>query len=78
MKAWPGLQLIGAGSRCLKGMFYTVVACDKAKVELNTGATLTHQQPCASNLDMNQDILSHLDMILILTLNQVFSLDFEK
>ena len=44
MKVWPGLQLIGAGSRCLKGMFYTVVACDEAKVELNTGVSLTHQQ----------------------------------
>ena len=44
MKVWPGLQLIGAGSRCLKGMFYTVVACDDAKVELNTGVGLTHQQ----------------------------------
>ena len=44
MKIWPGLQLIGAGGRCLKGMFYTVVACDEAKVELNTGASLTHQQ----------------------------------
>ena len=44
MKVWPGLQLIGAGGRCLKGVFYTVVACDGAKVELNTGASLTHQQ----------------------------------
>jgi hypothetical protein len=44
MKVWPGLQLIGAGGRCLKGMFYTVVACDEAKVELNTGVSLTHQQ----------------------------------
>ena len=44
MKVWPGLQLIGAGSRCLKGMFYTVVTCDEAKVELNTGVSLTHQQ----------------------------------
>ena len=44
MKIWPGLQLIGAGGRCLKGMFYTVVACDEAKVELNTGLVLTHQQ----------------------------------
>jgi hypothetical protein len=44
MKVWPGLQLIGAGGRCLKGMFYTVAACDEAKVELNTGVGLTHQQ----------------------------------
>ena len=44
MKLWPGLQLIGAGGRCLKGMFYTVTACDEAKVELNTGQALTHQQ----------------------------------
>ena len=44
MKLWPGLQLIGAGGRCLKGMFYTVAACDEEKVELNTGVSLTHQQ----------------------------------
>jgi len=36
MKVWPGLQL--------KGMFYTVVTCDEAKVELNTGVSLMHQQ----------------------------------
>jgi hypothetical protein len=44
MNVWPGLQLIGAGGRCLKGMFYTVVACDEAMVVLNTGVSLTHQQ----------------------------------
>jgi hypothetical protein len=44
MKLWPGIQLIGAGGRCLKGMFYTVAAVDEAKVELNTGLSLTHQQ----------------------------------
>jgi hypothetical protein len=52
MKLWPGLQLIGAGGRCLKGMFYMVAAVDEAKVELNTGLVrsacetlvLTHQQ----------------------------------
>ena len=45
---WPGLQLIGAGHRCLKGMFYEVKAVDETFVELTSGLKLTHEQALKS------------------------------
>jgi hypothetical protein len=45
---WPGLQLIGAGQRCLEGMFYEVAAVDETFVELTSGLKLTHEQALKS------------------------------
>jgi hypothetical protein len=45
---WPGLQLMGAGHRCLKGMFYEVASVDEAFVELTCGIKLTHEQALSS------------------------------
>jgi nucleoside-triphosphatase THEP1 len=45
---WPGLQLIGAGHRCLKGMFYEVATVDETFVELTNGLKLTHEQALKS------------------------------
>jgi hypothetical protein len=44
MRLWPGLQLIGSGHQCLKGMFYEVQAVGPDFVELTSGAKLTHEQ----------------------------------
>ena len=48
MWVWPGLQLIGAGGKCLKGLFYTVEGVDDDGVVLNTGR-LSHQE-CVRSL----------------------------
>jgi ATP-dependent exoDNAse (exonuclease V) alpha subunit len=48
MYLWPGIQLIGAGHRCLKGMFYEVAAVDDVHVELTNGLKLTHEQALKS------------------------------
>jgi len=40
--AWPGQELIGAGGRVKKGLFYTVVSCDfKRLVVEGNGETIT-------------------------------------
>ena len=48
MIVWPGLQFIGAGHRCLKGMFYEVASADEAFVELTNGLKLNHEQASQS------------------------------
>ena len=48
MILWKGLQLIGAGHRCLKGVFYEVEAVDEVFVWLNNGIKLTHEQALQS------------------------------
>jgi hypothetical protein len=48
MYVWPGLQLIGAGHRCLKGMFFEVASVDEVFVELTNGLKLTHEQALKS------------------------------
>ena len=59
MILWKGLQLIGAGHRCLKGLFYEVaeIRSDVAKevaensgaiVKLTSGLVLTHEQAVQS------------------------------
>ena len=48
MWIWPGLQLIGAGGKCLKGLFYTVEGVEEDSVVLNTGR-LSHQE-CVRSL----------------------------
>ena len=48
MMVWPGIQLIGAGHRCLKGMFYEVARVDETSLELTTGLKLTHEQALQS------------------------------
>jgi hypothetical protein len=45
MWVWPGLQLIGAGGRCLKGLFYEVVDVDEESVILQSCLKLSHEQP---------------------------------
>ena len=42
MWVWPGLQLMGAGGKCLKGLFITVTSVSAETVELSNGLTLTH------------------------------------
>ena len=44
MWVWPGLQLIGAGGKCQKGILTTVVACSETEIELSTGVKLDPQQ----------------------------------
>ena len=48
MWVWPGLQLIGAGHRCLKGFFYEVAGVDSESVILTSGLQLTHEQAVKS------------------------------
>jgi hypothetical protein len=48
MILWQGLQLIGAGQRCLKGMFYEVEEVDDEMVKLTSGLMLTHEQAVQS------------------------------
>ena len=43
MLVWPGVRLLGAGRKCLKGLFYEVKAVDEAFVELSCGLKLTHE-----------------------------------
>ncbi|CAE8607610.1 unnamed protein product, partial [Polarella glacialis] len=47
MWLWDGLQLIGAGGRCLKGLFFTVQSVTEDSVLLE-GQTLTHQEAVRS------------------------------
>ena len=48
MWVWPGMQLVGAGGKCLKGLFYTIEGVDEDGVVLNTGR-LSHQE-CVRSL----------------------------
>ena len=52
MILWKGLQLTGAGHRCLKGLFYEVEEVrDDLKektVQLTSGLVLTHEQAVQS------------------------------
>ena len=48
MILWKGLQLIGAGHRCLKGMFYEVEELNEKIVQLTSGLVLTHEQAVQS------------------------------
>ena len=43
MMIWPGLRLLGAGHKCLKGLFYEVKAVDDAFIELTCGQKLNHE-----------------------------------
>jgi hypothetical protein len=47
MILWKGLQLIGAGHRCLKGLFYEVEEVTEEHVRLTSGL-LTHEQAVQS------------------------------
>ena len=44
MWIWPGLRLIGAGGKLLKGVFYEVENCDQETVCLTSGETLNHDE----------------------------------
>jgi Cdc6-like AAA superfamily ATPase len=48
MILWKGLQLIGAGHRCLKGLFYEVEEVNEEMVTLTNGLVLTHKQAVQS------------------------------
>ena len=48
MLLWKGLQLIGAGHRCLKGLFYEVEDVGEETVTLTGGLVLTHEQAISS------------------------------
>jgi hypothetical protein len=48
MILWKGLQLIGAGHRCLKGLFYEVEEVTEEVVRLTAGLVLTHEQAVQS------------------------------
>ena len=48
MILWKGLQLIGAGHRCLKGLFYEVEDVNENVVKLTNGLVLTHEQATQS------------------------------
>ena len=48
MILWKGLQLIGAGHRCLKGLFYEVEEVTAEMVRLTSGLVLTHEQAVQS------------------------------
>ena len=48
MWLWPGLQLIGAGGLCKKGLFYEVAEVDGNIVHLTCGLRLTHEQAARS------------------------------
>ena len=48
MILWKGLQLIGAGHRCLKGLFYEVEEVNEEVVRLTNGLVLTHEQAVQS------------------------------
>ena len=49
MWIWPGIQLIGAGGKCLKGLFYTVETIMDDVLFLNTGQKLTRGE-CVKSL----------------------------
>ena len=48
MILWKGLQLIGAGHRCLKGLFYEVEEVTEEAVRLTNGQVLSHEQAVQS------------------------------
>ena len=45
---WPGIQLIGAGHLCKKGLFYEVAEVSGDFVNLTCGLRLTHEQTVRS------------------------------
>ncbi len=47
MWVWSGLRVIGAGGKCLKGLFYTIRAVSAEQVFLD-GLTLSHQEAVRS------------------------------
>jgi hypothetical protein len=48
MWVWPGLQLIGAGGRCLKGLFYEVAEVTPEWLILEGGLKLSHEHASKS------------------------------
>ena len=44
MWLWPGLEVIGAGGKALKGLLYTVATVDAESVQLEGGLSLTAEQ----------------------------------
>ena len=44
MWIWPGLRMLGAGGKCLKGVFYEIEECDNDVVKLKSGEELTHDE----------------------------------
>jgi hypothetical protein len=48
MWLWPGIQLIGAGGLCKKGLFYEVADVRQDIVNLTCGLSLTHEQAARS------------------------------
>ena len=44
MWIWKGLRLIGAGGKCLKGVFFEVESCDNETVCLTSGQSLSHDE----------------------------------
>ena len=48
MWVWPGLQLIGAGGRCLKGLFYEVAGVTPEWLILEGGLKLSHEHASKS------------------------------
>ena len=48
MFIWKGLRLLGAGGKCLKGVFYEVKSYDAESVTLTTEQKLTHDETVKS------------------------------
>ena len=44
MFIWKGLRLLGAGGKCLKGVFYEVKSYDAESVTLTTEQKLSHDE----------------------------------
>ena len=44
MWVWPGVRMLGAGGRCLKGVFYEIETCDEEGVTLTSGDRLNHDE----------------------------------
>ena len=44
MWIWKGLRVLGAGGKCLKGVFYEVKSCDAENVTLTTEQKLSHDE----------------------------------
>ena len=48
MWLWRGQQLVGAGGKCLKGLWYNVESLDDDYIELVGGLKLSHQDAVRS------------------------------
>ena len=44
MWIWKGLRVLGAGGKCLKGVFYEIKSCDAESVTLTTEQKLSHDE----------------------------------